>query len=71
VHNGSQIYTVLNLNFIKMENIKIIETLSDGTQKELCISDVINLFLYEKTKEYVGDTVFFSFLCGGKCISSV
>lgn len=39
-----------------MENIKIIETLSDGTQKELCISDVINRFLYEKTKEYIGDT---------------
>ena len=41
-----------------MENIKIIETLSDGTQKELCIPDVINRFLYEKTKEYIGDTVF-------------
>ena len=40
-----------------MENIKIIETLSDGTQKELCISDVINRFLYEKTKEYIGDTI--------------
>ena len=48
VTNGFQIYTVLKLNFIKMENIKIIETLSDGTQKELCISDVVNLFLYEK-----------------------
>ena len=40
-----------------MENIKITETLSDGTQKELCISDVINRFLYEKTKEYIGDTI--------------
>lgn len=56
--NVTQIYTVLNLNFIKMENIKIIETLSDGTQKELCISDVINRFLHEKTKEYVGNTIF-------------
>jgi len=31
-----------------MENIKIIETLSDGTQKELCISDVISRFLSDK-----------------------
>jgi len=40
-----------------MENIKIIETLSDGTKKELCISDVINRFLIQKTEEYIGDVI--------------
>jgi hypothetical protein len=35
-----------------MENIKIIETLSDGTQKELCISDVISRFIIETAKKY-------------------
>jgi hypothetical protein len=40
-----------------MENIKIIETLSDGTQKELSISDIINRFLIQKTEEYIGDVI--------------
>jgi len=35
-----------------MENIKIIETLPDGTQKELCISDVISRFILETAKKY-------------------
>ena len=41
-----------------MENIKIIETLSDGTQRELYISDVINRFISQKTEEYIGDNNF-------------
>lgn len=35
-----------------MENIKIIETLSDGTQKELCISDVISRLFSEVENEF-------------------
>lgn len=41
-----------------MENIKIIETLSDGTQRELCISDVINRFISKKSEEYIGENNF-------------
>ena len=43
-----------------MKNIKIIETLSDGTQKELCISDVINSFLRENLKVVIKQDYKFS-----------
>ena len=43
-----------------MKNIKIIETMSDGTQKELCISDVISSFLRENLKVCVKQDYNFS-----------
>lgn len=46
-YNGYQIYTVLNTKLIDMENLEIREKLSDGTLRELCISDVIHSFIDE------------------------
>lgn len=49
--NVSQIYTVLTQNQIDMENINNTEKLSDGTQEELRISDVIQRFIQTEREQ--------------------